>query len=105
MASEKKFTNMELTLQQLSAQLLVTPHQLSELVNESLKMNFRAFINGYRIREAERLLIEQPESSVLEIAFTVGFNSKTSFNVLFYRYTGSTPSEYRKNRLPAARQN
>ncbi len=95
MESEKIFNDIELNLASLSAQLMVTPHQLSEILNDRLQMNFRSYLNGFRIREAARLLRERREDSILEIAFEVGFNSKASFNEHFLALMGMTPSEYR----------
>jgi AraC-like DNA-binding protein len=75
---------------------MVTPHQLSEILNERLNMNFSSYLNGFRVREAERLLVKRGDRSIIEIAFEVGFNSKASFNNHFLKQTGLTPSEYRK---------
>jgi AraC-like DNA-binding protein len=75
----------------------VSPHQLSEILNERLHMNFSSYLNGFRVREAERLLGSRPDATILEIAFEVGFSSKASFNTHFLKQTGLTPSEYRKS--------
>ena len=37
------------------------------------------------------------ELTVLEILYEVGFNSKSSFNTSFKKYTGKTPTDFRKN--------
>ena len=102
MESEKVYRNNELTLQSLSALLLITPHQLSQLLNSQRGMNFRSFVNYYRIEEAKRLLIEEPDSGILEIAFSVGFNSKSVFNSAFLKSEGSSPRDYRKKVLISA---
>jgi len=42
---------------------------------------------------------EDPEKkniTLLSLAFDTGFNSKSTFNSIFKRYTGKTPSEYQK---------
>ena len=96
MTVEKIFTDMDITLVSLSAQLMVTPHQLSEILNQYLHMNFRTYLNRHRVREAEQLLEKRPDASIIEIAFAVGFNSKASFNANFLQQTGSTPSDFRK---------
>jgi AraC-like DNA-binding protein len=98
MEQEKAFREMELSLPSLSSRLMVTSHQLSEILNEHLHLGFNAFLNEYRVREAERLLVERPDATILEIAFEVGFNSKTSFYSNFLQHTGLSPSEYRKRR-------
>ena len=56
------------------------------------------FINSYRIKEAKRLLKNRlnEKSTILEILFEVGFNSKAAFNKAFKKKTGLTPSEYMK---------
>jgi AraC-like DNA-binding protein len=54
--------------------------------------------NSYRMARVRKLLIDNPDMSVIEAAFICGFNSKFTFNDAFKRDTGLTPSEYR--RLP-----
>lgn len=95
MEKEKIFCDLELTLSSLSSQLMLTSHQLSEIMNDSLHMNFSSFLNHHRIEEAKRLLINDPDNTILEIAFEVGYNSKTSFNNNFRHLSGMTPSEFR----------
>ncbi|MDL5049165.1 helix-turn-helix domain-containing protein [Oscillatoria amoena NRMC-F 0135] len=50
----------------------------------------------YRVEEAKRLLKEQMNIKVEEIAGQVGYNSKSSFNTAFKKITGITPSEFRQ---------
>jgi AraC-like DNA-binding protein len=96
MRDEKIFTDEHLTLQKLSAQLMVTPHQLSRILNSRLQMNFRTLVNSYRISEAKSLMKNFPDRNILNIALECGFNSKSSFNSVFSKTTGVTPSAYRK---------
>ena len=68
------------------------------VINTELSMNFFAFINEYRVKEA-RKLIENPERkdhTLLAIAFEAGFQSKASFNAAFKKHTGMAPGEYRR---------
>jgi AraC-like DNA-binding protein len=69
------------------------------VINERLEMNYSNFINSYRIQEAKILLFapEKIDDSILDIAYEVGFNSKAVFNRAFKKFTGMTPSEFRKN--------
>jgi len=69
----------ELNLKGLADRLSLTPHQLSEYLNERVKQDFRSFINSFRVEAAKRILIEEPEKSILTICYDVGFGSKSTF--------------------------
>lgn len=97
MEVEKIYRQFDLKLDEVASMLFITPHQLSELVNDCMGMNFTSYINCYRVEEAKALLKENPEQSTLSIGFEVGFGSKQSFNTIFKQQTGMTPSGYRKN--------
>jgi AraC-like DNA-binding protein len=99
MLEKKPYLEPELTLEQLASQLSVRPRILSQAINEILGQNFFDFINRHRIQEATRLLTRPKDSklTILEVLYEVGFNSKSSFNSLFKKYTGLTPTEFRKN--------
>ncbi|PIF46865.1 AraC-like DNA-binding protein [Chryseobacterium sp. 52] len=94
----KPFINPNLTLNELAAMLDVHPNSLSQVINSKEDKNFYELINEKRIEEFLSR-ISQPESrqyTLLSIAFECGFNSKTSFNRNFKKYTGVTPSGYQK---------
>ncbi len=99
MEEEKFFADEELSLRDLARELAISPHQLSEILNEKLKKNFNTFVNEYRIEEAKKMLIEEPDRSILSIGIAAGFNSNTTFCTVFSRITGITPSHYRKKNL------
>lgn len=98
MNEKKLYLNSSLTLAELAEQLLISSHNLSEVINSKLGKNFYDFINYYRVEEFKQR-IKNPEFtnySLLAIAYESGFSSKTTFNTIFKKYTGTTPSEYRK---------
>ncbi len=99
MQAHKPYMQPDLTLDELAGQLSVKPKLLSQSINEILQQNFFEFINYYRIEEAKRLLTRPKDKkiTVLEVMYEVGFNSKSSFNTLFKKLTGLTPSEFKKN--------
>jgi AraC-like DNA-binding protein len=96
MEAEKVYLDPELTLDQLSAQINVKPKVLSSVLNDHLKKNFFDYVNFYRVEEAKRLLRENPDAKILGLLMDAGFNSKSSFNALFRKYTGQTPSQFRQ---------
>lgn len=96
--NEKPYLDSELTLGKLAGVLNISPHNLSEVINSKLKQNFYEMVNGYRVEEVKRKL-QSPEYdmySILGIAYESGFNSKTSFNTIFKKYVGQTPSDYKR---------
>ncbi len=96
---EKGYRDPTISLQSLSMQLGIQHHQLSRILNEYMGTNFRHYINQHRLNDAKQLLVEAPQMSILDIAFTVGFNSKSAFNADFLKATGAVPSEYRKKHM------
>ena len=61
-------------------------------------MSFYDFVNEYRVKEASKRLLDPAyrEYTILAIALDAGFHSKTSFNRMFKKVTGLTPSQYIK---------
>ena len=95
---EKLYKDETLSLNTLSRKLSIAPRYLSQITNDLLNKNFRDLLNNYRIEEAKEMLLKpgKNDRSILEIAFEVGFNSKEVFNRCFKKYTGMTPSEFKK---------
>lgn len=95
MVTEEAFTEFELTLPKLAQKLDLRPHQLSEYLNRIRSKKFSEFVNAYRVEKAKSILKTSEEENILEIAFSVGFNSKSAFNNAFKEVTGVSPSEFR----------
>lgn len=100
METEKSYLDADLTLPGLAAKLQIPSHHLSRVINEKFGLNFFDFINQYRIEEVKSKMAkpEFDNLSILGIAYESGFNTKSAFNRVFKKMTGSTPSEY-KNQL------
>ena len=99
MEMEKPFLDSEISLVKLAHKINISTHLLSYVINNGFNENFFQFINGYRIKEAQKLILDSNMNylSLLGIGFEVGFNSKTVFNTTFKKVTGKTPSEFKKS--------
>lgn len=86
----------DLSLSDLAHELAIEPYLLTRFINHHLHSTFHDLINAYRIKDAQERLRHAPSETILDIAFAVGFNSKASFNRIFKKTTGTTPSQYRK---------
>jgi AraC-like DNA-binding protein len=85
----------------LSQKLDIPEYRLRHLINRQLgHRNFSAFVNSYRLAEAEAALSDPSQVAVpiLTIALDAGFGSIGPFNRAFKAHTGLTPSEYRRAR-------
>jgi AraC-like DNA-binding protein len=96
MDEEMLYTDDGLNIAQLSERMGISRNQLSELINDKLGMNFRNYINSLRVEAAKLKLSAAPEKTILEIALSCGFSSKSTFNAAFVKLTGTTPREWRR---------
>jgi len=97
MEEKKPYLNVDLTIHDISTELNIPRHYLTQVINGLLGKNFYTFINEYRIEEVKKLLVSDEFSkyTLTSIAFEAGFNSKSSFNSIFKISTGMTPTQFR----------
>jgi AraC-like DNA-binding protein len=99
---EQVFRQEGLTIGLLAQRLGAHEYKVRQLINDQLGFrNFNAFLNHYRVRDAQRLLGDPDgrHRNVAEVAYEVGFRSLGPFNKAFKDATGRTPTEYRSARL------
>ena len=98
MASAAPWRRNGLTLVELAAELGEPPHRVSQVLNERLGANFHDFVNEYRVREVTTRLADptQDHLTLLSLALDAGFSSKSTFNSIFKKFTGKTPSAWRR---------
>jgi len=94
----KPHLNPELNLKNLSDELLIPQHQLSQLINQKFNKNFFDLINSYRVEEAKLRLknMENGNLTVEGIGTECGFGSPSAFYRAFKKNTGITPGQYLK---------
>ncbi|MBP0905028.1 helix-turn-helix domain-containing protein [Mariniflexile gromovii] len=99
MQNKKPYLNSNLNLLNLAELFETSPHKLSYIINSGFNMNFYNFINKYRVEEAKSLLLnaKMDQYSLIAVAFEAGFNSKTTFNTTFKKFTNQTPSDFKKS--------
>jgi AraC-like DNA-binding protein len=96
--NEKPYLNGKLSLKEVAEYIDVSVNHLSQVINEQLGKSFFDFVNEYRIREVKFRLSDSKNKqyTLLAIAYDSGFNSKSSFNNIFKKFTGITPTQYIK---------
>ena len=97
MTIDKPYLDKDLTVSRLAEYLEVSPATLSKVINADFQCSFSDFINKYRVDEAKRLLVDKnyQHYKLAAIGEEAGFSNKVSFNRVFKKHTGFTPSTLR----------
>ena len=98
MDHEKPYLDSGLSIDQLAALVDSNRHQLSQVLNEKLNKSFYDYVNQFRVSEAKSLLTDPGRTNhkIASIAYDAGFNSLSTFNEVFRKSTGQTPSQFKK---------
>ena len=96
MSDQKMYENPELIITDLSAELGTHSKKISKVINMGYKMNFNDFVNQYRVKALIDKLEEGEfhNKTIIGLAFDCGFNSKSTLNRAFKKYTNVNPMEY-----------
>jgi AraC-like DNA-binding protein len=102
MLINKLYENPQLVITDLSSELNTHSKKVSQVINQGFNLNFNDFVNLYRIRALMQKLEEREHDiqTLLSLAFECGFNSKSTFNRAFKRYTSLNPKEYIQKHYP-----
>lgn len=98
MEEEEPYLNQEYRLNDLAKRIDRSLHHVSQVINNKLGVSFSDFINQHRVEKAQALLTSDRvnQVTILALAHEAGFNSKTAFYNTFRKFTGKTPSAFRK---------
>lgn len=95
LTQEKIYRNPDLNLPKLSEMAGSNRKYVSEAITKATDMNFNNFINFYRINEAKQLILAG-EENMSEVQYKCGFNSRTTFYTAFKKFTGMSPTKFKK---------
>ena len=89
MEEDSLFLDPTLSLSILSKQLDIPTHHITQTLNEYANQALYDFVNRFRVEEFKKRVFapENKDFSLLGIALDCGFNSKSSFNRVFKKYT------------------
>lgn len=102
MEENKLFLDPAASVESVATKLGISKHHVSQAVNNHFNKTFVDLLNEYRLDEACKMLVDprHTDSKIIVIALGAGFNSSSSFNKIFKRRFGITPTEYRAQKLP-----
>ena len=96
MQEKKPYLNPNFRLIDMREVLPLNRTYLSQLIHSEYDSTFYQFVNRYRIEEAKRLLHENPDMRIEDVASGSGFSSREVFTRVFTKETGVTPREWSK---------
>ncbi len=101
MESEHAYLLPDLTLPVLAEAVGCSVNHLSQVINSGFDMSFFDYVNHYRVNHAKEMLlqIDGQNGAILNIAFSVGFNSNSAFYAAFKKHVGMTPAAFRRSKL------
>lgn len=88
----------ELSLDDVSSYCNISSYYFSKLFKQETGENYVEYLNKVRIENAKRLLNES-DSSIKEVCYSVGFSDPNYFSRAFKKYEGVTPSEYKETKV------
>lgn len=89
----------DISISQIAEQFGLTANYLSTIFKRKTGEKFIDYLTKIRLEAGKKLLVQNVSASVQDISLMVGYNSSRHFSALFQKYTGETPSVYRKARL------
>lgn len=96
-AQHRDYLDTDISLAELAGAIGTTPQLLSQYLNKVLGINFFDYINGLRVAEVQKRMLEQEHAAttLLDLALACGFSSKSTFNASFKRVNVLAPSAWR----------
>ena len=88
------YTRKGLTIAELATTLGTNTKYISSCINTGAGCSFVDYVNGYRVRFAQKKLQETPQMRLSDIADAAGFASESAFYRNFKAVTGQTPAEW-----------
>ena len=90
-----QYSNPDLSIEHTISKLGCNRHKINDIIRAELGLTFSSYLNKLRLTEAARLLSEQGNISVAEVAYAVGYNNVSYFSTLFKAEYGCSPKTFK----------
>ena len=87
----------DISIQTISEELMLHPNYLSTLINKHLKVNFSYLLDYIRLEKACEMLFSEPDMTIAELSYIVGYNSERRLYQAFSKRLGCTPGDFKKS--------
>ncbi|MCR8894361.1 AraC family transcriptional regulator [Bacteroides sp. ET336] len=86
----------DIGVEKLGKVLGINRTYISNYINDTYQTNFNTWIHKMRIAEAQRLILENPQTSLGQIASMTGYTDQAHFCKQFRVVTGISPTKWKK---------
>jgi AraC-like DNA-binding protein len=99
MKEERPYLKARYSIHHLAKDVKTPAYLVSAFINQELGVNFSDYFNLFRVRHCQVLIRDSQvdDFNLRGLARVCGFNNRNSFTVAFKKFTGMTPSVYKKN--------
>jgi AraC family 4-hydroxyphenylacetate 3-monooxygenase operon regulatory protein len=94
--SNPEFLALHRTTEEMASACGLKPTRFVELVRSQTNLTPLRFLNNCRLEFAAKLLLEQDDASITDVALTSGFSSSQYFATTFNLRYGCSPREFRR---------
>jgi len=94
---EKLYLSPDFSLDLLASKTGLSRHHISQMINAELQCTFSELTNQYRVQEAKERLVQGEFIKIEQLAYQLGYKSKSTFFNVFKKHTNLTPAQYRNS--------
>lgn len=91
-----------ITVGQMATEMSTNRTDMSSFINSEYGCSFSEWVCALRLKEARRLLLEEPETPIEQVAARCGFSSSSYFSKQFTKAMGMSPTRWRKQQDESA---
>lgn len=97
--NDKEYIKHDISIEKLGKKLGINRTYISNYINDTYKSNFNTWIHNMRISEAKRIIKENPDISMGQVAIMTGYNDQAHFSKQFKIISGISPVKWKKENL------
>jgi two-component system response regulator YesN len=95
---DSNYMSPDLSLDLIADKVGFSVSYLTKLFSDNEGLAIKEYITAERIKKASELL-QSSKVKIKDIALQVGYSNERSFMIIFKKYSGETPREYRDKRI------
>lgn len=92
---DQNYSDPDLNISYMSKKTNISIYLIPSLLKEISDCTFKQYVNNLRVNKAKDML-KNEDTKIIDVAYSVGYNTVTHFNKVFKSLEGISPKDYRK---------